>query len=107
MDNWGDEKGSVALEWIDIGGTLLRRGDRVRLQPKGRADAFDLFLAGHTATIEAIEQDFENQVYLAVTIDDDPGRDFGFIRQPGHRFFFTPEEVVLLGDSDRQGEGPA
>jgi hypothetical protein len=26
-------------------------------------------------------------------LDDDPGREFGMMRQPGHRFFFSPEEV--------------
>jgi hypothetical protein len=30
---------------------------------------------------------------LAVIVDDDPGKDFGALRQPGHRFFFSPEEV--------------
>jgi hypothetical protein len=56
----------------------------------------DLALAGRAATIEAIEQDFEGRVYLAVTVDDDPGRDLGALRQPGHRFFFRPEEVEPL-----------
>jgi hypothetical protein len=31
-----------------------------------------------------------------VIVDDDPGRDLGLLRQPGHRFFFTPEEVEPL-----------
>jgi hypothetical protein len=53
-------------------------------------------LAGKTATIESIEQDFEGRVYLAVTVDEDPGRDFGQLRQPGHRFFFSPPEVEPL-----------
>jgi hypothetical protein len=26
-------------------------------------------------------------------VDDDPGRDLGMLRQPGHRFFFSPSEV--------------
>ncbi len=54
---------------------------------------------GRRATIESIEQDFEDRVYLAVTVDDDPGRDLGLLRQPGHRFFFSPEEVEPLGAS--------
>jgi hypothetical protein len=29
----------------------------------------------------------------AVVLDDDPGRDLGLLRLPGHRFFFSPEEV--------------
>ena len=49
------------------------------------------------ATIDSIEQDFEGQVYLAVTVDDDPGNDLGALRQPGHRFFFLPEEIEPLG----------
>ena len=60
------------------------------------ADILDLALAGKTATVEGIEQDFEGRVYLAVTVDDDPGKDLGALRQPGHRFFFQPEEVEPL-----------
>ena len=41
-------------------------------------------------TVESIEQDYEGRVYLAVTVDDDPGKDLGALRQPGHRFFFRP-----------------
>jgi hypothetical protein len=59
-------------------------------------DIFDLALAGQVAIIESIEQDYENNVHLAVVLEDDPGRDLGMLRQPGHRFFFTPEEVVPL-----------
>ena len=29
-------------------------------------------------------------------VDDDPGRDLGALGQPGHRFFFAPEEVEPL-----------
>ena len=45
------------------------------------------------ATIESIEQDYEDVVYLAVTIDEDPGADLGMLRQPGHRFFYTLNDV--------------
>ncbi len=41
----------------------------------------------------SIEQDYEDVVYLAVTVDDDPGADLGMLRQPGHRFFFTLDDV--------------
>jgi hydrogenase maturation protease len=33
---------------------------------------------------------------MCVVADDDPGRDIGMMRQPGHRFFFFPEEVEPL-----------
>jgi hypothetical protein len=72
---------------------VLRIGDQVRLAPKGNADALDIVLRGRIATIESIEQDYEDVVYLAVTIDDDPGADLGLLRQPGHRFFFTLNDV--------------
>ena len=50
----------------------------------------------------AIEQDYEDRVYLAVTVEDDPGQDMGVAGKPGHRFFFRPEEVEPLeGDEPR------
>ncbi len=46
--------------------------------------------------IEAIEQDYDDKIHFAVVVEDDPGREFGEMRQPGHRFFFSPEEVEPL-----------
>jgi hypothetical protein len=57
----------------------------------------DIALTGKTAVIEAIEQDYEGKVHVCVVVDDDPGRDIGLMRQPGHRFFFDAEEVEPLG----------
>lgn len=74
----------------------LRPGDRVRLRPNKNADIFDLALAGRVAIVESVERDFEDRVHLAVTIEDDPGRDLGMAHQIGHRFFFSPDEVELL-----------
>lgn len=96
MDSWNPDHDGRRLECIHVGSAEIRAGDRVRLLPHGRADIMDLALAGKTATVEAIEQDFEDRVYLAVTVDDDPGRDLGMLRQPGHRFFFQPDEVEPL-----------
>jgi len=86
----------TALNVISVGGVELKQGDRVRLKPRTRGDVFDLALVGKTALIEAIEEDYEGNAHLAVVIDDDPGRDLGFLRQPGHRFFFSVEEVEPL-----------
>ena len=60
-----------------------------------RADIFDSALDGRTAIIVGIEADFENQVQIAVVVEDDPGRDLGEMRQTGHRFFFAPQEIEL------------
>ena len=96
MDSWGPEDDRRRLECVHVGPAEIRAGDRVRLRPAGRADIMDLALAGKAATVESIEQDLEGRVYLAVTVDDDPGKDLGLLRQPGHRFFFRPDEVEPL-----------
>ena len=74
----------------------FREGDRVRLRPTKKADIFDIALDGKIAIVESVERDFEDRIHLAVTVEDDPGRDFGVARQIGHRFFFGPEEVELV-----------
>jgi hypothetical protein len=84
------------LECVHVGAFELRAGARVRLLPRKRADIFDLALENKTATIETIEQDLEGRIYLAVSVDDDPGKDLAARGQPGHRFYFTPDEVVPL-----------
>jgi len=84
------------LEEIAIQGAQVRRGDHVRLRPRAGGDVFDLALAGRIATIESLEQDYEGKVHVCVVVDDDPGRDIGMLRQPGHRFFFAPDEIELL-----------
>ena len=80
-------------ESVTVFGVELRVGDRVRLWPQKTADIMDLALTGKVAIIEAIEQGFEDKIQFAVVLDDDPGREFGMMRQPGHRFFFGAEEV--------------
>jgi hypothetical protein len=96
MASWGPEDDLRRLECIHVGAAELRQGDRVRLRPRRRADIFDLALADRIGTIECIEQDLEGRVYLAVTVEDDPGKDLGELRQPGHRFFFLPDEVEAI-----------
>jgi len=81
------------VDHVVVSGVELRRGDRVRLRPRQGGDVFDLALAGKAATIESLEQDYEGKVHVAVVIDDDPGKDLGMMRQPGHRFFFDLEEI--------------
>jgi hypothetical protein len=84
------------LKSARVFGVELRTGDRVRLWPQKKADILDIEMEGKVAIIEAIEQDFEDNVQFAVVLEDDPGRDMGMLRQPGHRFFFSPEEVEPL-----------
>jgi hydrogenase maturation protease len=99
MNEWEwnllEDKAPIAS--VPVDGIEVRAGARVRLGPRPGGDVMDLALAGQIATVEAIEQDYEGQVQLAVVLDDDPGRDLGLLRQPGHRFFFKPAEVEPLG----------
>ena len=81
------------LDSVTVNGLEVRAGSLARLHPRGRADVFDLALDGKLATVEAIEQDYDERVHLAVVLADDPGRDLGQARMPGHRFFFSPDEV--------------
>jgi hypothetical protein len=89
----------AAVEAVRVSGVEVRAGTRVRLRPKPGGDIFDLALAGRVALVESIEQDYEGTNHLAVVLEDDPGRDLGMLRQPGHRFFFSPEEVEPLDES--------
>lgn len=82
---------------VNAPGGELRAGTRVRLRPRAGGDVLDIALAGQRAVVEAIEQDVEGRTTVAVVLDDDPGRDLGFARQPGHRFFFGPEELEVVG----------
>jgi hydrogenase maturation protease len=104
MTGYWEELERPAPDSVVVGGVELRRRSRVRLRPRPGGDVFDSVLAGRTAVIEGIDQDLEGNVQLAVTIDDDPGRDLGERRRPGHRFFFSPEEVEPLED---EAEPPA
>jgi hydrogenase maturation protease len=80
-------------------GVEVRRGSRVRLRPGRRGDVFDTALDGRAAVVESIEQDMEGRVSLTVTLDEDPGRDLADARAPGHRFFFTADEVEALEEA--------
>jgi hypothetical protein len=81
------------LDHCVAGGIELKVGDRVRLRPRKGADIMDVFLAGKIAAIEGIEQDYESQIQVAVVLEDDPGKDMGMLKQPGHRFFFSLDEI--------------
>jgi len=103
MNEWEfqllEDKSVIDHLWI--AGVEVRTGDRVRLLPRKGGDILDIALQGQMATIESMEQDYEGKSHVCVVLDDDPGRDLGLLRQPGHRFFFDPSEVEPL-PPDRQ-----
>jgi hypothetical protein len=89
-----------APQSVSVGGIEVRTGSRVRLWPQAGRDIFDIALSGKVAIVEKIEQDFEDRILLAVSVEDDPGREMVDMPVLGHRFFFSPEEVEPL-----EGEG--
>lgn len=103
--DWQHLEEVTPVESVRVCGVELRSGDKVRLWPAGRSDIMDLAMQNQLAKIEAIEQDYEGQIHLAVVLDDDPGRDLGLLRQPGHRFFFSPAEVEPIPPADNLQKG--
>lgn len=88
------------VDHLEISGIEVRTGSRVRLRPRAGGDIMDIALDGQTATIECIEQDYEGKQHVCVVLDNDPGKDMGLLRQPGHRFFFDAEEVQPLSPEE-------
>ncbi|HEX4541102.1 MAG TPA: hypothetical protein VH112_12745 [Acidimicrobiales bacterium] len=91
-----DESVSPESDMVWISGAAVCGGSRVRLRPGARrADAQDLFLEGRLAKVEAVFSDVEDETYLAVTLEDDPGAD---LQQAHGRFlYFRPDEVEPVG----------
>jgi hypothetical protein len=90
LDLWGEMEPLTAVAWPH---GELRVGDAVRLRPRPGADILDLALAGRAAHVESIVRDLEDEVHVAVVVDDDPSADLCALRMPGHRFFFRLGEV--------------
>ena len=93
----------TSLDHLEIAGVAVRAGSRVRLRPRPGGDIMDIALTGQIATIECIEQDYEGKHHVCVVVENDPGKDLGMLRQPGHRFFFDAEEVEpVSGEEARE-----
>jgi hydrogenase maturation protease len=94
------------VDSFEIMGVRVRKGDRVKLRPRDGGDIFDIALTGKIAVVESIEQDYEGKLHVCVVVDDDPGRDIGLMRQPGHRFFFAASEVEPVPADEQITEVP-
>jgi hypothetical protein len=81
-------------ESVEIDCVRVTSGSKVCLRPQKRSDSMDMFLCGRIATVAAVHRDLENRIYLAVTVDGDPGADLHAAY--GRFFYFFPEEVQPL-----------
>jgi hydrogenase maturation protease len=96
FDPWTDS--------VDIGGVTVANGTRVRLRPRRRSDAQDIFVAGREATVAGVFHDVGGEIYLAVAVDD-PDSDLHAWH--GRYLYFAPEEVDVLGHGAGAPPGPA
>jgi len=80
-------------ERATVDGVTFERGSTVVLRPGVDRDPFDRMLDGRSATLERIYLDYDDRVYLAVTVDDDPGQEL--MRETGRYLFFFANEVEL------------
>jgi hypothetical protein len=97
-DPGADASVSPETDYVLIDGVRVARGSAVLMLPgTRRADAQDLFLAGRSATVQAVFTDVDGSVHLAVTPDDDPAAD---LQQAHGRFlYFAPDEVEPIHPS--------
>jgi hypothetical protein len=91
-DPGADTSVSPETDEVLVAGVPLRRGSMVRMRPGARrADAQDFLLADRLAQVEAVIQDVDGKVHIAVTPSDDPDADIQ--RSHGRFLYFAPDEV--------------
>ncbi len=86
--------GEPGDETVTIDGVPVRRGCRVRVQPKGRADVWDDIVRGMTARVNAVHTDFEGKRHIGVVFDADPASDMH--DWYGRSFFYSIDEIEPL-----------
>jgi len=84
--------GNPGEERATVDGVTFERGAAVVLRPGTDRDTFDRMLDGRSATLERIYIGYDDRVYLAVTVDDDPGQEL--MRETGRYLFFFAHEVT-------------
>ncbi|HUZ22167.1 MAG TPA: hypothetical protein VMV07_00205 [Streptosporangiaceae bacterium] len=94
-DPGSDTSVSPETDHVLVDGVRIARDSHVLMRPgTRRADAQDIFLVGREAVVEAVLQDVDGQVHLAVTLVDDPAADLQ--RSHGRFLYFAPDEVEPL-----------
>lgn len=93
-DPIADASVSPQSDVVQIGSVAVSKGSRVRLRPRRRADAQDLFLAERTAVVARVDSDVDGQTHVAVLLEDDPAADLH--EWYGRYYYFGPEELEPL-----------
>jgi hypothetical protein len=94
-DPGSDTSVSPETDHVLVDGVRIARDSHVLMRPGSRrADAQDIFLVGREAVVEAVLQDVDGHVHLAVTPVDDPAADLQ--SSHGRFLYFAPDEVEPL-----------
>ncbi|MDQ0032119.1 hypothetical protein [Arthrobacter bambusae] len=80
---------------VVINGVPVARGSRVRVNPRRRADAQDLFFAGQTGRVTSVHFDVDGSTHVGLVLEQDPAADLheGY----GRSFYYAPDELEPLG----------
>jgi len=92
---------------VMIGDVAVAGGSRVRIHPRRRADAQDLFFAGREARVSGVHFDVDGDTHVAVVLRDDPAADLH--DWYGRYLYFAPDELEPLPpepDTDKREESP-
>jgi hypothetical protein len=94
-DPAADASVDPARDTVRVAGVAIRRDSLVRLRPNRRADAQDIFLAGHLARVTAVVSDVDGGTHVAVVLADDPDADLH--DWYGRYYYFAPDELEPAG----------
>jgi len=78
----------------ELNGRTVRPGAKLVLRLGHKTDVYDKMLDGRVATLRRIYLDYDDKLYLGVTVDSDPMQQV--LGQSGRYLFFFPDEVEVL-----------
>jgi hypothetical protein len=83
---------------VVINGVAVARGSRVRVHPKRRADAQDLFFRGQTGRVTSVHFDVDGSTHVGLVLEQDPAADLheGY----GRSFYYAPDELEPLEEKE-------
>jgi hypothetical protein len=83
---------------VVVDGVPIRKGSLVRVRPRRRADAQDLFFADQVARVTAVLFDVDGDTHVALVLEDDPAGDLH--EWYGRYFYFAPDEIEPLTERE-------
>jgi hypothetical protein len=99
---WWDPATDAAVrpdtDSVLVAGVPVAKGSVVRLHPRRRADAHDLFYAGREARVTAVLNDVDGGTHVAVVLVDDPAAELH--DWYGRYLYFAPDELEPLPDRE-------